>query len=120
MRLWICCTAMASWAHHGRLPAKMFRTASPRLHILLEADGETKEMATDIDKELCEFSAVYAAARSKELLACAVSYLAPESHLLYRDMQRFRYKTAPDQIKPVHYLDTREKIQFFTVLFNES
>ncbi|WP_269453582.1 hypothetical protein [Selenomonas ruminantium] len=39
--------------------------------------------------------------------------MATESHLLYRDVQRFREKTAPDQIKPTHFLNTEEKIKFF-------
>lgn len=83
---------------------------------MLEADDKTKNLAPDIDKRLCEASQVYAAAREKGLLPCEVSYLAAESHLLYRDVQRFRQKTAPDQIKPTHFLNTTEKIKFFTAV----
>ena len=72
-----------------------------------------------MDRRLCETSEAYAASREHGLAACRLSYLAPESHLLYRDVQRFKYKTAPDQIKPVHYLDTREKIQFFSALLSQ-
>ena len=92
---------------------------SPRLHLMLEANDETKELEADMDRRLCETSEAYAASREHGLAACRLSYLAPESHLLYRDVQRFKYKTAPDQIKPVHYLDTREKIQFFSALLSQ-
>lgn len=84
-----------------------------RLEIMLEADDKTKELAPDIDRKLCAASQAYAAARGKGLSPCAVSYLAKESHLLYRDVQRFKEKTAPDQIKPTHFLNTKEKIKFF-------
>ena len=86
---------------------------SSSLQILLEADDKTKELAPAIDRSLCEVSRAYAAAREKGLSPCGVSYLAPESHLLYRDVQRFTQKTAPDQINPTHFLDTQEKIKFF-------
>ncbi len=87
-----------------------------RLQLLLEADDKTKELAPDIDRRLCETSQAYAAARKKGLSPCAVSYLSLGSHLLYRDMQRFKEKTAPDQIKPTHFLNTKEKITFFTAV----
>ncbi|SHK43016.1 GH3 auxin-responsive promoter [Selenomonas ruminantium] len=89
---------------------------SSRLQLMLETDDKTKNLAPDIDKRLCEANQVYAAARKKGLLPCEVSYLAAESHLLYRDVQRFRQKTAPDQIKPTHFLNTTEKIKFFTAV----
>ncbi len=86
---------------------------SSYLQILLETDDKTKELAPGIDKSLCEASKTYASAREKGLSPCVVRYLAPESHLLYRDVQRFTQKTAPDQIKPTHFLNTNEKIKFF-------
>ena len=87
--------------------------SASRLKILLEIGGEAKELAEGIDKKLCAASQAYAAARERGLSPCTVGHLAPESHLLYRDVQRFRYKTAPDQIKPTHFLDTPEKVKFF-------
>lgn len=84
-----------------------------RLKLLLETDGEGKELSGSIDKNLRATSKVYAEARNAGLAPCIVGWLEPESHLLYRDKQRFLNKTAPDQIKPTHFLNTPAKVKFF-------
>ena len=86
------------------------------LNILLEVpEGKAPEdaLSAALDKALCEECPVYAKTRQEGMPPCQALYLSPESHLLYRDIQRFKHKTAPDQIKPAHFLGTREKIRFF-------
>ena len=70
-------------------------------------------LAATLDQSLCEECPAYAKARQEGQPPCQALYLSPESHLLYRDIQRFKHKTAPDQIKPAHFLGNREKIRFF-------
>ncbi len=85
------------------------------LHLLLEPVEERGEagMATALDTALCRRSTSYAAARSKGLSPCRLDWNQPQTHLLYRDMERFREKTAPDHIQPVHFLNTPAKVKFF-------
>ena len=45
---------------------------------------------------------------------CRVLWSEPQTHLLYRDLRRYREQSAPYQIEPTHYLNTPEKIKFFT------
>lgn len=51
--------------------------------------------------------------KSGKLASCKVLFLQPQTHLLYRDVLRYRRKTAQDQIKPVRYLDNPVKEKFF-------
>lgn len=85
------------------------------LTILLESKNICDEAAliASMDCELCKISASYSAARRNGLPACRIDWCQPQTHLLYRDVERFRKKTAPDQIKPTHYLNTADKIKFF-------
>ena len=86
------------------------------LALMLEVPGKkapAEALAAALDSALREESPTYAKARQEGQPPCKALYLSPESHLLYRDIQRFKHKTAPDQIKPAHFLDTREKIRFF-------
>lgn len=48
-----------------------------------------------------------------KLASCKVMFLQHQTHLLYRDVLRYRRKTAQDQIKPVRYLDNPVKEKFF-------
>lgn len=41
---------------------------------------------------------------------CDIKFSEPETHLLYRDVERFRRKVAPDQIKPVHFIDADNEV----------
>jgi len=84
-----------------------------QLSILLESADQEPDLAASIEKKLCKASKAYAIARKQTLSPSSVSYLKPETHLLYRDMLRFRHKTAPDQIQPTHILDTPAKVKFF-------
>ncbi len=92
-----------------------------QLTILLEPVDSvvTKNFADDsnfaatVDNAICSQNAEYAEARRNGLPACRVEWNQPQSHLLYRDVRRFRKKTAPDQIKPTHYLNTADKVKFF-------
>ncbi len=45
---------------------------------------------------------------------CRVLWSEPQTHMLYRDLRRYREQSAPYQIEPTHYLNTPEKIKFFT------
>ncbi len=86
------------------------------LTLLLEVPGTKAPeaaLAAILDQSLCEECPAYAKARREGQPPCQALYLSPESHLLYRDIQRFKHKTAPDQIKPAHFLGNREKIRFF-------
>lgn len=51
--------------------------------------------------------------KDRKLAGCKVMFLQPQTHLLYRDILRYRRKTAQDQIKPVRYLDNPVKEKFF-------
>ncbi len=53
------------------------------------------------------------AEEERGLLPARVLCLQPQTHLLYRDVERYRRKTAPDQIKPVRVLDNPVKEKFF-------
>lgn len=45
---------------------------------------------------------------------CRILWSETQTHLLYRDLRRFREQSAPYQIEPSHCLNTPEKIKFFT------
>jgi len=85
------------------------------LHFLLEPVDEQREtgMAASLDEALCRISSSYAAARKRGLAPCRMDWSQPQTHLLYRDVERFRKKTAPDHILPVHFLNTPAKVSFF-------
>ena len=94
-----------------------FAENSEQLMILLEPkeifSGDMTEIISAIDETLCEKNLSYAAARKNNLPCCKVGWNQVQTHLLYRDMERFTKKTAPDQIKPTHFLNTADKIKFF-------
>ena len=79
----------------------LYRTGKQRLENILE---EALEAACAGYRE---------AAERKELLPARALCLQPQTHLLYRDVERYRKKTAPDQIKPVRVLDNPVKEKFF-------
>lgn len=88
------------------------------LTILLEpkencAGKDFSELAETVDEILCGKNSSYAAVRQNGLPCCRIGKSQVQSHLLYRDMERFTKKTAPDQIKPRHFLNTPDKIKFF-------
>lgn len=92
-----------------------------QMTILLEPKNSfvAKNFANDpnfaeaVDDAVCRRNSDYARARQNDLPACRIDWNQPQTHLLYRDMERFRKKTAPDQIKPTHFLNTAAKIKFF-------
>ena len=45
-----------------------------------------------------------------EIGPCEMSFSQPETHLLYRDVERCRKKTASGQIKPVHFVDAANEV----------
>lgn len=87
------------------------------LRILLEPkepfNGDSEEIISALDETLCRKNLSYAAARQNNLPRCKVDWNQVQTHFLYRDMERFTKKTAPDQIKPTHLLNTADKIKFF-------
>lgn len=63
---------------------------------------------------MSEINETYGKLRKEgKLSACRIMFLQPQTHLLYRDVLRYRRKTAQDQIKPVRYLDNPVKEKFF-------
>ena len=94
-----------------------FFAENERLRILLEPkeifNGDMTEIISAIDETLCRKNFSYAAARKNNLPCCKVNWNQVQTHLLYRDVERFTKKTAPDQIKPTHFLNTADKIKFF-------
>ena len=94
-----------------------FFAENERLRILLEPketfNGDMTEIVSAIDETLCRKNFSYAAARKNNLPRCKVDWNQVQTHLLYRDVERFTKKTAPDQIKPTHFLNTADKIKFF-------
>lgn len=101
----------------GIVDFAFFAERDERLRILLEPkktfSGDMTEIIAAIDETLCRKNSSYAAARQKELPRCKVDWNQVQTHLLYRDVERFTKKTAPDQIKPTHLLNTADKIKFF-------
>ena len=73
----------------------------------------TKKIASFLDAALCNENAAYAAARQAGTPPCSFAWLQAQTQLLYRDVIRFRYQTAPDQIRPHHFLNTPAQIKFF-------
>ncbi|MCR4741053.1 MAG: GH3 auxin-responsive promoter family protein, partial [Lachnospiraceae bacterium] len=79
------------------------------LTVYAETSGEsednypaTPEESGLLDEILSDISEAYAKAREKGTLKeLTLSYVEPESQLLYRDMRRLRKHCSPDQIKPV-------------------
>ena len=47
---------------------------------------------------------------------CEIHFNQPETHLLYRDVVRYRSNVSPAQIKPVHFVDAENEVikRFFT------
>ena len=93
-----------------------FAERDEHLTILLEpkdTDKNFSELAESIDEILCNKNSSYADARRNGLPCCQIIKNQVQSHLLYRDVERFTKKTAPDQIKPTHFLNTPDKIKFF-------
>lgn len=95
-----------------------------------EQDAATEEKLSSIDKDeleaycdrtLSENNAEYGRLRKENGLSmCKVMFLQPQTQLLYRDVLRYRRKTAQDQIKPVRYLDNLVKEKFFFSMIDSS
>lgn len=67
----------------------------------------TETIAASLDTFLQEGNPDYAG-------HCKILWSEPQTHLLYRDLRRYREQSAPYQIEPTHFLNTPEKIKFFT------
>lgn len=79
------------------------------------------ELARYCDSVLSEVNEAYGKLRKDgKLSACRVMFLQPQTHLLYRDVLRYRRKTAQDQIKPVRYLDNPVKEKFFFSMIDDT
>lgn len=77
-------------------------------------------LADYCDQELAEINAEYGRLRKEgKLGSCRIMFLQPQTHLLYRDVLRYRRKTAQDQIKPVRYLDNPVKEKFFFSMIDD-
>lgn len=83
--------------------------ADDGLTILLEANSHnsTEDIANSLDTFLHQENKDYNA-------HCKILWNMPQTHLLFRDLRRYREQTAPYQIEPTHFLNTPEKIKFFT------
>lgn len=74
---------------------------------------DKKKLEENLDRELCKNESYARARAAKQLICCRIIFNQPQTHFLFRDKERFQKKTAPDQIKPVHFIDTIEKADFF-------
>ena len=70
-------------------------------------NNATEVIADSFDEFLRQGNADYFA-------RCKIFWNMPQTHLLYRDLRRYREQAAPYQIEPAHFLNTPEKINFFT------
>lgn len=88
-------------AHYGNMEQKI-------------ANMDINEIEKYCDEQLAKINTKYGQLRKEgKLSACKVMFLQPQTHLLYRDVLRYRRKTAQDQIKPVRFLDNPVKEKFF-------
>ena len=102
-----------------------------RYTVLLETTGHRADteklqalgveaIAVEMEKQLQEINPAYAALRAEgKLNACSVLMTQPQTQLLYRDVQKIRRRTAPDQIKPVRLIDNPVKEKFFFSMLDE-
>ena len=83
--------------------------------ILLEPDSDEKNMKKCADTSLNELAHIMEneLSDSENEIRCTVHFSEPQTQLLYRDVRRYREKTAVDQIKPVRVLDNPIKEKFF-------
>lgn len=92
--------------------------------------GDTEQKLRNVDRTelerycdnvLSEVNEAYGRLRKEgKLSACKVVFLQPQTHLLYRDVLRYRRRTAQDQIKPVRYLDNPVKEKFFFSMIDDT
>lgn len=88
-------------AHYGNMEQKI-------------ANMDIHEIEKYCDEQLAKINTKYGQLRKEgKLSVCKVMFLQPQTHLLYRDVLRYRRKTAQDQIKPVRFLDNPVKEKFF-------
>ncbi len=74
-----------------------------------------------MEKLLCQVNPAYAGARQEgKLKACRTLCITSQTHLLYRDIERFRRRTAADQVKPIRILDNPAKEKFFFSMIDRS
>ena len=80
----------------------------------LTDDKIINDLSDAFDEALRSLNESYDSARNEGTLKAAkVEMIEEESHLLFRDIERYRNQTAPDQIKPVRCIDTPKKEKFF-------
>lgn len=80
-------------------------------------DRDSSVLSCIIDDSLRSCSPGYDAGRKNgEIQPPVVHILQPETHLLYRDRRMFLEKSAPDQIKPVRVINSKEQAGFFLAL----
>ena len=78
-----------------------------------------EELSEAFEKALCKACNEYKHAREAGRLNKAkVMISEPETHLLFRDVERYSRQTAPDQIKPVRSINSPKKEKFFIRLQN--
>lgn len=78
-------------------------------------NADVKRMTEMFNLRLEQINPKYSRSLSEGVIRpCELKFSQPETHMLYRDVERFRKKTAPGQIKPVHFVDeTNEVIKKF-------
>ena len=77
---------------------------------------DKKKLEQTLDKALCKNLTYRESRKSKLIDCCQITFNQPQTHLLYRDKERFTQKTSPDQMKPVHYINSIEKADFFRMM----
>ena len=83
--------------------------------ILLEPDSDSNNMKRCAQVSLDDLANIVEneLSDSENDIKCTVHFSEPQTQLLYRDVRRYREKTAIDQIKPVRVLDNPIKEKFF-------
>ena len=80
------------------------------------------EVSEDLLNAMCEAALMlsnprYAQARiSDSVQPCCVRILQPQTQLLYRDLEKIRRQSAPDQFKPIRLLTAKDQEMFFPVM----
>ena len=119
----------AAGSCRGQIADFAFFRQEGQFTILLEPDEsltltedllgeESEKLAAALDESLQKLHPGYAAARKEDMPPCRLAWNQPQTHLLYRDVLRFRYKTAPDHIMPARCLEGGQ-IGFFEGLLAE-
>ncbi len=106
----------AYWADEDAGTWKVFiEPYSRSLDAVMNVDVE--RMSEMFSLRLEQINPKYSRTLSEGVIGpCELHFSQPETHLLYRDVVRYRRNVSPNQIKPVHFVDAENEVikRFFT------